>query len=102
MQVKTQIPDDQYRHLNRLAVAHNTTVGVLVAELVHRGLTKPKRTGRRSAYTPRIGEDIWADRNLNMSWSEIARKYSIDRTTARAWGERYEQEERNRIERVAA
>lgn len=44
VKVSTEIPVEQFKHLNGISKKTNTTVGALVAELVRRQLTAPVKS----------------------------------------------------------
>ncbi len=107
--LRVNVPVDVYRALNIEA----TVLGTTVAELLVQRATPPthggrrSRSGRRSGYTTRAGEEISAARRFNQTWSQISQQLGISEHTARTWAGKYatevrEQNMRDRAERNAS
>lgn len=101
--VTVNVPLLEYRRMYADAQAS----GVTVADLIIRRVSPPepivqKRTGRRSGYTSKAGEELSSGRRFGMSWVELGRSLNIDPSTARAWNEKYENEVREQNMRESA
>lgn len=91
--VHARIRVEDYKLLNRIATAHDTTVGALVGELTRRGLA-PRKSGRPSKYTPELGARILEARRLLRSWKEISQAEGLAYDTAQRYAARAADEQR--------
>jgi hypothetical protein len=80
VEVRVQIPADQFKHIHKIATENDVTVGRLVAELVRRGLTaptptpkpKPARTRTHGMTTPEKLNGLVLAHEQGLSDSQIA------------------------------
>ena len=82
--VKTKLPDDQFKFLHAIATRNHTTVGALVAEMVRRSLESDTGPVQKRPYvrvTPKILNELVRLYEQGNSDEVIARTLGISATS---------------------